>query len=611
MVATLVVYAMAFGLVVWRLVDVQVIRADEYANRGVQQRARDVVLPASRGRLYDRDGNVLATSVDTATIYADPSKYRSSTTPTGLLLPPAAEADRVAAGLAEVLGLDATELTEVLRRDTHFTWVARQVDWELGQQVLALGMPGIGVLTEPARVYPAGSLAAQVIGFTGIDGAGLQGLELAHQDILAGRAGQLVLERAPGGLSIASATREVVAPVPGTDLVLTLDRDIQHVAEQAAQQAVDDTGAVGASVVVIEVGSGDILAMASAPGFDANDLQAGGAEQWRNRAVTDVFEPGSVQKAVTAAAALEAGIVGAGTVFEVADNIRVGNKTFTDSHRHATQELTFRQIIERSSNVGTIQVAQLLGDRRLAAAIDRFGFGQRTGAGLPGEVTGIVLPVDQWWTTSLPTIAIGHGIAMTLLQAANFYATIANDGIRVTPRVVRGQVGADGRLVPAAAGAQDRLLTSTTATTLLDVLTGVVEGDGGTGALAGVAGYEMAGKTGTARKPRADGAGYSDQYIASFVGIAPATNPRVVVAVMVDEPYPIWGGVVAAPVFSEVAGFALRHLGVAPTIPNPPLGQALDQAVAAAEAAARLEGPATSADANTSPVAGAGAPGDR
>lgn len=611
LMSTLLVYAMLFGLVGWRLVDVQVRNADVYADRGASQRERIVELPSRRGRLYDRDGNVLATSVDAATIYMDPRVFNASVSESGLELPPAADREAAAAALAPLVGVSAEELAARFDTDKHFVYVGRQLDWQVGQDVLALGLPGVGVITEPRRVYPAGGLAGQLIGFTGIDGEGLTGLELVNDALLSGQAGTLGLERAPGGLSIASAVREIEPAVPGTDLVLTIDRDIQDAAQRAAANAVEEFNALSASVVVLEVGTGDVLAIASAPGYDPNVRLPGGEDTWRLKAVTDVFEPGSVQKAVTAAAALEEGIVTADTILMVPDNIRVGNKTFTDAHDHPVEEMSFAKIIETSSNVGTIMVAKELGQERLGGWLDKFGFGKLTGVGLPGESSGLVRPTQDWWSTSLPTIAIGQGIAMTLLQAANFYATIANDGVQVTPRVVRGTVGEDGRLTPAAAGASERKVSVATAESLQQILGSVVNGDNGTGARAAVPGFTVGGKTGTARKPLADGRGYSEKYIATFAGFAPVNNPRIVVAVMVDEPYPIWGGVVAAPTFASVMAAALLEFDVPPTDPQPALGDALMRALADADEKAKVEGPATSASDVTSPTAGmpAGAQG--
>ena len=561
---TLVIFAVLVLASTVKLVQIQVVDAADLAAVGERQRARTLELPASRGRIYDRDGDVLATSVQSATIYADPRAYRGTHTPEGREVPPAGETPVVADALAPLLGIDAASIQQRLEQDRHFVYLARQVDHELGAQIRALELPGIGVLTEPQRVYPAGSLAGQVVGFTDIDAEGLQGLEARYEHVLAGQPGTLLLERAPGGLDIASGIRELEPPVVGTDVVLTLDRDIQHVAELAAAGATERFDAVGASIVVAEVGTGDVLAMASAPSFDPNDRGDEDPSDRRNRAVTDVFEPGSTQKALTIAAALEEGVITPTTTLEVDGAIRVGGSTFTDAVRHPTERWSVNQIMERSSNVGTIQIAQALGDEQLDSYLRRFGYGRPTQLGFPGESGGLLLPHTEWWGTSLPTIAIGHGVAVSLIQLANSYATLANDGVAVAPRLVLGSVGDDGRLAPVPAPGTERIVSAATADAVRAMLEDAVHGDHGTGSLAQVDGFRVAGKTGTARKPLADGRGYSDEYIATFVGMAPAHDPQVVVAVMIDEPQPIYGGLTAAPVFAEVMEAALLALRVPP-----------------------------------------------
>lgn len=604
------ILALLLGGVVARLVQVQVVDADAYAERGEAQRARSITLPARRGRILDRDGDILAMSVDSATVYADPRAFLPVLDEQGRDHAP--DPAEVARQLAPVLGIDADTLRDRMTRDAHFVYLARQLDVEVGERIAAMQLPGIGILTEPRRTYPTGGVASQVVGLTDIDGNGLLGLE-RHDDLrLGGRPGQLVVEHAPGGLAI-PGLREVVPPAPGSDLVLTLDREIQHVASRTAADVVEQFDAVGASIVVLEVGSGDVLAMASAPTFDPGDRGGVDPATFRNRSVTDVYEPGSVQKAITAAAALEEGIVTPDSTLLVDDRLEVGSKVFSDSHDHPVEEMSFTDIIEQSSNVGTIMVAQELGEERLDSYLAAFGFGSRLGVGFPGESAGLVLDVEDWWSTSLPTISIGQGIAVTLLQSANSYATLANDGVAVPPRLVRGTVGEDGRLTPAAPSDGERVVSSVTAEQMQYILGRVVNGEHGTGKAAAVPGYEVAGKTGTARKPRTDGRGYSGKYVASFVGFAPVDDPQIVVAVMVDEPYPIWGGVVAAPAFSEVMQFALLHRKIAPTVGGGSLEQALRdadvaRASAAAAADARLEGPGT--DAVTSPPVGTPAGGD-
>ena len=600
---TLVLFLLLMVVGVGKLVEIQVLNADAYAESGVRQRARTIDLTATRGRIYDRQGDVLATSVEAATVYADPRVFRPSTDVDGGELPPGADAGEVAAVLAPVLDRDTGWIEQRLTSDRHFVYLGRQLDHDIGERVEQLGLPGIGVLTEPRRVYPAGSLAAQTVGFTGLDGDGLQGLEARYDPVLAGKPGMLVLERAPGGLEIASGVRELIPPEVGTDLVLTLDREIQHAAEHAVAQAKQEHDAVGASVLVQDVVSGEVLAMASAPDYDPNDRESDeDRDTWRNRAVTDVFEPGSAQKALTIAAAIEEGLVDAGTRFDVPDNLTVHGKRFTDVYEHKDEVWTVAQIMERSSNVGTIQIAQELGDQRLDSYLRAFGLGSVSGLGFPGETAGLLMPHDQWWGTSLPTIAIGQGVGVTLLQLSSAYATLANGGVAVEPTLVRGTVGEDGRLTPTTTPDQQRVISPDTAAQVAAMLEDAVSGVDGTGHNAAVEGHRVAGKTGTARKPSDGELGYSDQYVATFVGFAPVDDPRVVVSVMVDEPEPIYGGVVAAPVFSEVMSAALRSLRVPPDSSGRELTDAL------ADAATRVADVSEDGDAGAGDGAAADAP---
>lgn len=591
----LVIYGLVLVLVVGQLVMIQVVRADEYADRGVRQRAMTVELPSTRGRIYDREGDVLATSVQAATIYADPRIFRGEETPDGIL-EDAPDAASVAAELAPLLGLRASTLESRLSREGNFAYLARQLDHEVGVAVAALELPGIGVLAEPKRVYPAGQLAGQVVGFTDIDGEGLQGLERHFDPILRGQPGMLALERAPGGLDIASGMRQLVPPTVGSDLVLTIDREIQYAAERAAASAIEEFNAAGASVTVLEVGTGEVLAMASAPLFDPNERVAGDKDRWRSRPATDVFEPGSVQKTLTVAAAIEEGLVDRDSPIPAPFALQVGGKTFTDAFGHADEIWPLYKVIERSSNTGTIHIAQQLGPETLEEYLRAFGYGRSTGSGFPGESSGMLAPHESWWETSLPTIAIGQGVAVTQLQLANAFATIANDGLALPPRLVRGTVDEDGRLVPSNAGEATRVLSPETAAEVREILEYPISGEQGTGTRAQIPGYRVAGKTGTARKANPDGPGYSSAFFGTFVGFAPADDPRLVVAVMLDEPQPIYGGLVAAPVFQEVMSAALTALQIPPDTASGSLASALESAGqdrAASEGAAQQAGPAS------------------
>lgn len=562
---SLVAYLAVIAVTVGQLVSIQIVNADDLAERGVRQRERVIELPAARGRILDRQGDVLATTVDSVTIYADPRRFRASTGPDGARVPPSADAHEVARRLAPLIGKDPQAVVARLRQDRHFVYLARQVDWEVGERVRGMRLDGIGVMTEPRRTYPGSGLAAQVVGFTDIDSVGLQGIEQVYDEQLRGTTGTLMLERTPGGLDIATGMRQVVPSIPGRDVVLTIDRDIQHAAERAAAAAMSEAQAAAVSVVVLDVASFDVLAMASAPGFDPNSRTDDQRSAWRNRAVTDVFEPGSSQKALTIAAAIEEGLVSPQTVLNVPDRITVSTDEFTDLTARPTMPMTVTEIMERSSNVGTILIAQELGEARLDAYLRSFGYGSTTAIGFPGESAGLLRAHERWWGTSLPTIAIGQGVAVTLMQLAVAYGTLANDGVALEPRLLRGTVGSDGTvhaLEPRPAGR--RVVSTETARAVRAMLVHAVEGEHATGNLARVDAYSVGGKTGTARKANVTTAGYSDQYMATFVGFAPADDPRVVVAVMVDEPTPIFGGLVAAPVFSEVMATALTVQRVPP-----------------------------------------------
>ena len=569
------------GVTFAQLVRVQVVDAAEHTARGERQRVRTVELPASRGRIYDREGAVLATSIDAAALHADPAAYRPSTRADGTRVPAAGDRSEVARAIAPLLGLDVADVEERLGRDGRFVYLARQVDLELAERVMDLRLPGVGMHVEPRRTYPSGGTAAQVVGFTGIDGGGLQGLEARYDHVLRGRPGTLLLERAPGGLAIPSGERELVPAEPGADLVLTLDREIQHVAERVAAETVARHDALGATVVVLEVGTGDVLGMASAPTFDPNARRSGDEQTWRNRAVTDLFEPGSTQKALTVAVALESGAITPSTAFDVPDRLSYGGHTFSDVSRHGLERWTVGDVIARSSNVGTILVADRVGETALREGLLELGQARPTGLGFPGEVVGHLPAADEWWATTLPTVAIGYGTSTTLLGLATSYATLANDGVRVEPRLVRGTVGPDGHLDPAPPAAAERVLSERTAGVVLELLGAAVDGPGATGGRAAVPGYRVGGKTGTARKPLTDAAGYSEEYVASFVGIAPLDDPRLVVAVMVDAPQgTYYGGAVAAPAFAEVMHASLLARRIVPD----GSGRSLDELVRAAAA---------------------------
>lgn len=537
------------GVVAGRLFWLQVLDSNRMSAMAAEQRLRTLTLPAERGSILASDGTELAISLETQTIYASPREVQD----------PA----QAAQSLAPILAIDTHKLQEKLTGESGFVYLARRQDPPIGDQVAALKIPGIGVLPEPKRFYPAGALASQVLGFVGDENKGLAGLENAYDAVLTGRPGKAVTERDPAGRIIPVGQSSVREAVQGNDLVLTIDKQIQFEAEAALARAVQNWNALGGTVIVMDPKSGNILAMANNPTFDPNNLRSSEAGSRRNRAVVDVLEPGSVSKMVTAAAALETGVTTPTELMSVDDELRIGSKTFTDSHPHPVQTLSFAQVIQSSSNVGTIKVAQRLGNQNLYDYLGRFGYGTKTGLGFPGESAGIVPKPEKWWQTSLGTIAIGQGVAVTPLQMARAYATLANGGIEVQPTLVQATVDHSGKrhLTKPSEGRQ--VISPETAAALTEMLVGVTGSKGGTGSAAAIPGYQVAGKTGTAQKPRPGGGGYLG-YMASFVGFAPAENPELVVAVVLDDPQPFLAGETAAITFREVMQFSLRRLGTQP-----------------------------------------------
>jgi cell division protein FtsI (penicillin-binding protein 3) len=530
------ILALAIG---WRLVSLQVRSGDELRELAAAQSERDIELPARRGRIYDRDLGSLATSVTATSVYAHPRRVAEA----------GPEAVRqTAAALAPVLGRTPADIEESLRADVSFIYLGRQLDPGVAEEVAQLRLPGgdqplpgVGVLREPRREYPTGELASQVVGFAGVDNVGLSGLERRFDDLLSGTPGRVRLEVGNNGLTIGAAPEEISPALAGTDVVLTIDRQIQNRVERTLAETVSEFNAEAGSAVVLDVRTGDVLAMASMP------MRRGGAQTARLRAVTDVFEPGSVGKVVTAAAALEEGLVTPGTTFTVPDSYRVAGRTYSDSHGHATEAMTVKEIIADSSNVGTIMLAERLGEERLDDYIRRFGFGERTGVGFPGEGSGFIPAVEDWSSSSLPTLAIGQGMSATALQIADAYATIAAGGVGTEPRLVHGTVGGDGRLREAAAAPRHQVVSEKTADQVKAMLAQVVAD--GTGANASVEGYRVAGKTGTAQKAYENRRGYEPgAFYASFAGFAPVDDPRLAVVVSLDEPRPAYyGGTVSAP----------------------------------------------------------------
>ncbi len=549
LVALFALMAFAFGAISVRLVVLQVSQAQELQDRAFDQRVRTMDLPAQRGQIVDRNGARLALSTPADDVYADPQ----------LVDDPWGTATR----LSPLLGVGVPDLVHAMTSDGTFVYLARQLGRGTSDRIQRLALPGIGLLPTSKRSYPAGSLASQVLGFVGTDGVGLTGLELGYQDVLAGTPGERTHELGLSGQAIVSGVDEERAPIAGATVVTTIDRDLQFQAQVALEQAVEEQGARGGTVIVMDPRTAEVLAMASNPWFDPNAFGDAPSATYRNRAVTDAYEPGSTNKVITAAAAIQERAIPLGTRLTVPWTMPVGDYIIHDSQPHAPMQMTLGDIVAESSNIGAVMVADRLGAPALATYLARFGLGRPTGVGFPGESNGIILPLDQWNDTILATTAYGQGIAATPLQMVSVYSTIANDGRWVQPKLVRGTIGPDGSLEPSETAPTRRVVSAGTARMVTRMLAYAVQD--GTGTNAQIPGYQVAGKTGTARIPTGDGSGYLEgQYIASFIGYLPAGDPEVVVAAILDRPSAVYGGLAAAPLFKRVALAAIARLGIAP-----------------------------------------------
>jgi cell division protein FtsI (penicillin-binding protein 3) len=533
------VAVVTFGRAFW----LQVVRAPALERLAAQQHHQTVTTPAGRGTIYDRMGVQLAIGEQATTVYADPRQIRN--------------AQKVAVEAGRALNLDPNRIyPQLLDKKQSFVYVARKADPERAAALQRRGLAGLDFYPEERRFYPQHSVAAQVLGYAGVDNNGLAGLELGLDRDLAGRPGKETIVRDPFGrvIDVVSSTPEQ----PGRDVFLTLDHTLQAKVESVLRLTVAKWAALDGTAIVLDPQTGGILAMAVAPGFDANDFSHVPSSMQRNRAVTDTYEPGSTFKVVTYAAALTDGVVNPNSSFTLPPSIKVADREIDEAEPRPTETMTVAEMLARSSNVGTVMLAQLLGSKRLSAWVTRFGFGRPTGIDFPGESPGIVLPRERWSGSTIGNVPIGQGIAVTPIQMAALYGAIANRGVWVQPHLVERVRGRHLKRP-----ARRRVLSAAVSHELMSMLQGVVSG--GTGEEAAVPGYLVAGKTGTAAKPDPSG-GYSDtRYVASFVGILPASSPRLVVLVSINEPHgQIFGGLVAAPAFRDIARFALQYLDVPP-----------------------------------------------
>jgi cell division protein FtsI (penicillin-binding protein 3) len=509
--------------------------------QGEARYARTLEIPATRGRITDRNGVVLASSVPARAIWAIPEDVDAG--PEQL------------SALARLLQMNVNELRRRLGDDRTFVYLRRQVDADIAERIAALKLSGIHSTREFKRHYPEGAAHAHVIGFTNVEDRGQEGIELAHERLLAGRAGsRRVIKDRLGRVVEDDWLRE---PLDGTDVALSIDNRIQYIAHAALKAALDKSRAKAGAAIVFDVKTGEVLALANLPSFDPNQRGRLAGDAIRNRVLTDTFEPGSTMKPFSVAAALEAGKVNVGTRIQTAPGrLTIGNRTIGDAHAHGM--LTVEEIVAKSSNVGTAKIALDLPAQTLWETYTRVGFGQAPRLDFPGAVAGRLRPAKTWRPIEQATISYGHGVSVTLIQLARAYSVFANDGLLVPLKLVK----ADETAIPVRAMSAE---TAQAMRRMLEMAVGVE----GTAPLARIPAYRVAGKTGTAYKIK--NGQYVKEYVASFVGFAPVSDPRIVVAVMIDEPAgQHYGGQVAAPVFAAITASALRTLQVAPDAPLEP-----------------------------------------
>ena len=548
---TTVIFFLIFSLYSAQLIRIQAVEADELAQRGLDKRLREVVVPAIRGSITDVNGVSLAATVPAFNVTVDQLRVVDPT--------------QTARALAPILNLEVVDLKDKLIGEKRFVYLARAITTQTWNRIANLELPGIYSERTTRRVYPYADLAGNVIGFVGTDGHGLSGLEAGLEKTLAGKDGLMRFEGGAAGRKIPATDSRTEAAIAGIGVRLSIDRDLQYVAQQAIADKVKEVNADWGTVVVLEPATGRLLALASVPTVDPSMPLASKVTDRKNRAVTDMFEPGSTGKLMTFAAALEEGVITPTSKIKVPPRLPRPTKVFNDHTPHGHLKLTANGVLAQSSNIGTILIAEKLAEPKLLHDyFVKFGVGQKTGLNFPGETAGSILTPSDWSVTTFPTMSFGQGYAVSAVQMASIFATIANDGVRMPVSLVDGYVGADGIFEPAPAKTGQRVVSDQTAISLRKMLESVV-GPNGTAPSAQINGYRVAGKTGTAQRSEQSCGGCYSGFTASFIGMAPANDPKIVVAVIVDNPRNgHYGGVIAGPVFREVTNFALQKLKVMP-----------------------------------------------
>ena len=563
----------AMLLLVARLVDVQILHSTTYRAAAQEESSRSVTLSALRGGIYARDGSPLAMSVPTEDVIADDFQITDPL--------------KSAQALSPLLHVPVPTLAEELHRHSGYVVLARQISQVDGDTITKDAFPGITLVADSTRVVPNGNLAQPVVGFTNASGAGAGGLEYGRNSLLSGTPGKETILESPAGVALPQTpVTDRVGSQAGAGLELTLDTQLQYESEQALAHAIETSQALSGTAIVMDVKTGEVLSMANlvsthpnAPLYATPPAVAGNGagvipigpgdavnEAPSNLAVTKLYEPGSVFKLVTFSAALQNGLINPNTVFSVPDQLKLDGSVFHDAEPHPTESLTATQILAQSSNIGTSKIAQMLGEQRLLAQVKNLGFGQPTGLDFPGESPGLLATAAQWEPTDYVSLPIGQVDAVSALQVLDAYNAVANGGIFVQPKLVRAIVNPAGTITPTGSSPEHRAFSPPVDAELSSMLQQVVATGTGTGGA--VPGYTVAGKTGTAQIPTQGKDSYvTGAYMASFVGYAPAVNPTLSIIVVLDRPTPIFGGTVAAPVFSQIMSYALHRYDI-PTTPG-------------------------------------------
>ncbi|MDH3998361.1 MAG: transpeptidase family protein [Desulfuromonadales bacterium] len=572
------IFVLGFVLVGVRAFDLQVLQQQNWDQHAEKQHQKNIPLTPQRGAIFDSNGEALAVSTDVDSIYAEPRKLK--------------DRDAAAKALAKALELPYKKVRAKLAGNGGFVWLKRQVTPQLSQQVKALELKGVGFIKEHQRFYPNSNIAAHVIGFTGLDPKGLEGLELEYDKLILGRGGYLVMERDALGRGLGTGSPQVQGATRGHDLYLTLDKNLQYIAERELSDGINRTGAKAGTVVMLEPDTGRVLAMASQPEYNPNAISSYKPSQWRNRVICDSFEPGSTFKIFLMAAALNEAVVSTQQkIYCEKGTYRVGGKDIHDHKPHG--RLNPLEIIKYSSNIGSAKIGKMLERQTYHSYIKDFGFGQQTGVDLPGEAVGLVRPPEKWFEVDLAAISFGQGISVTPIQLAAAAGAIANGGYLMEPYVVERVVDMQGQTTMQKQPRVIRkVVAQDVAQTVMRMMKTTTE-DGGTAINARVPGFQVAGKTGTAQKVDAVTGGYSaDKRVASFIGFLPAEDPKLVMLVMLDEPQKVvYGGLVAAPIFSRIAAQAMQYYRISPT-EDSPAGESLpslEQIVQRASASAPLQ----------------------